>query len=67
MSVYSALTTGMAEAVGSWRQGSNTALTEAVFSTEGDTLPSRKGLSEKHRRRHRCGAQSAENKLLFRF
>lgn len=60
MLLYYVLTTGIAEVVGSWRQGSDTALTEAVFSTEGDTLPSREGLSETHRKRHRYSLQPAE-------
>lgn len=49
MSGCSALTAGTTEAV-RWRgRGANTALAEAVFPAEGDTLPGRKGLSERHR------------------
>lgn len=48
-----ALTTGIVDVVRSRRHGSNAALTEAVSSTEGDTIPSRKGLPEKQRERDR--------------
>lgn len=65
MLLYYALTTGIAEVAGSWRQGSDTALTEAVFSTEGDTLPSRKGLSETHTKRHRYILQPVEKMFGF--
>lgn len=44
------LTIRTADVVRSWRQGSNTALTEAVFSTKGDTIPSWKGMSEKQKK-----------------
>lgn len=49
MSGCSALTAGTTKAV-RWRGwGANAALAEAVFPAEGDTLPGRKGLSERHR------------------
>ncbi len=51
----------MADVVRSRRHGSNTALTEAVFSTEGDTVPSRKVLSGKKRKGQRYTTQYKKN------
>lgn len=48
-----ALTSRIGDVVGSRRHGLNTVLTDAVFSPEGNTIPSRKVLSEKHRKRQR--------------
>lgn len=59
------LTTGAADAVRSGRHRSDTALTEAVLSTEGDTIPSREGLSEKQRKRLRCTTQLFEKQCVI--
>lgn len=63
--VTCALTAGIADVVRCRRHRSSTALTEAVLSTEGDALPSRKGQSEKHRKtevyRHRRRYSASEH------
>lgn len=49
----------------SWRQGSNTALTEAVFTTEGDTISSWKGLSGKHKNFNLCKSHNSTIRIFF--